>query len=67
MAVPRLEVRDALGERVVALDKMPFLIGRRETNALRLGGSEVSQLWHPEREAGAFHDAEWMGTRNGEW
>jgi serine phosphatase RsbU (regulator of sigma subunit)/pSer/pThr/pTyr-binding forkhead associated (FHA) protein len=43
MAVPRLEVRDALGERVVALDKMPFLIGRRETNALRLGGSEVSR------------------------
>src|SRR5262245_21916592 len=43
MAGPRLEVRDALGERVVALDKMPFLIGRRETNSLRLGGSEVSR------------------------
>jgi len=43
MPVPRLEVRDALGERVVALDKMPFLIGRRETNSLRLGGSEVSR------------------------
>jgi sigma-B regulation protein RsbU (phosphoserine phosphatase) len=43
MAGPRLEVRDALGERVVALDKMPFMIGRRETNALRLGGSEVSR------------------------
>jgi serine phosphatase RsbU (regulator of sigma subunit) len=43
MAGPRLEVRDALGERVVPVDKMPFLIGRRETNALRLGGSEVSR------------------------
>jgi len=38
-----LEVRDALGERVVPIDKMPFMIGRRETNALRLGGSEVSR------------------------
>src|SRR5882762_11919892 len=43
MAGPRLEVRDALGERVVPLDRMPFMIGRRETNALRLGGSEVSR------------------------
>jgi serine phosphatase RsbU (regulator of sigma subunit) len=43
MAGPRLEVRDALGERVVPLDTMPFMIGRRETNALRLGGSEVSR------------------------
>ena len=43
MAVPRLEVRDVLGERVVTLDRMPFTIGRRETNDLRLGGSEVSR------------------------
>ena len=43
MAVPRLEVRDVLGERVVPLDRMPFTIGRRETNDLRLGGSEVSR------------------------
>ena len=43
MAVPRLEVRDVLGERVVSLDHMPFTIGRRETNDLRLGGSEVSR------------------------
>ncbi|HET9369637.1 MAG TPA: SpoIIE family protein phosphatase [Vicinamibacterales bacterium] len=43
MAVPRLEVRDVLGERVVTLDKFPFSIGRRETNDLRLGGSEVSR------------------------
>ncbi len=32
-----------LGERVVTLDRMPFTIGRRETNDLRLGGSEVSR------------------------
>jgi sigma-B regulation protein RsbU (phosphoserine phosphatase) len=43
MAQPRLEVRDVLGERVVTLDRMPFTIGRRETNDLRLGGSEVSR------------------------
>src|SRR5215813_3661461 len=43
MAGPRLEVRDALGERVVSIDRTPFMIGRRETNSLRLGGSEVSR------------------------
>lgn len=43
MGVPRLEVRDVLGERVVTIDKVPFGIGRRETNDLRLGGSEVSR------------------------
>ena len=43
MATPRLEVRDVLGERVVTMDRMPFTIGRRETNDLRLGGSEVSR------------------------
>ncbi len=43
MAPSRLEVRDVLGERVVTLDRLPFTIGRRETNDLRLGGSEVSR------------------------
>jgi serine phosphatase RsbU (regulator of sigma subunit) len=43
MATPRLEVRDVLGERVVSMDRLPFTIGRRETNDLRLGGSEVSR------------------------
>jgi serine phosphatase RsbU (regulator of sigma subunit) len=43
MAGARLEVRDVLGERVVTIDKTPFAIGRRETNDLRLGGSEVSR------------------------
>jgi sigma-B regulation protein RsbU (phosphoserine phosphatase) len=43
MRDPRLEVRDALGQRIVAVDKMPFTIGRRDTNDLRLGGSEVSR------------------------
>src|SRR6185503_7772051 len=43
MPDPRLEVRDVLGERIVVLDRMPFSIGRRETNDLRLGGSEVSR------------------------
>ena len=43
MPSPRLEVRDVLGERVVSMDRWPFTIGRRETNDLRLGGSEVSR------------------------
>jgi sigma-B regulation protein RsbU (phosphoserine phosphatase) len=43
MADVQLEVSDALGTRLVALDKTPFTIGRRESNDLRLGGSEVSR------------------------
>jgi phosphoserine phosphatase RsbU/P len=43
MPVPRVEVRDVLGERVVPIEQTPFTIGRRETNVLRLGGSEVSR------------------------
>jgi sigma-B regulation protein RsbU (phosphoserine phosphatase) len=43
MRDPRLEVRDALGQRVVTIEKTPFAIGRRESNDLRLGGSEVSR------------------------
>jgi serine phosphatase RsbU (regulator of sigma subunit)/pSer/pThr/pTyr-binding forkhead associated (FHA) protein len=43
MPHPRLQVSDVLGERDVTLDHFPFTIGRRETNDLRLGGSEVSR------------------------
>jgi sigma-B regulation protein RsbU (phosphoserine phosphatase) len=43
MPEPRLEVSDALGHRIVTIEKTPFAIGRRETNDLRLGGSEVSR------------------------
>jgi sigma-B regulation protein RsbU (phosphoserine phosphatase) len=43
MGEPRIEVRDVLGERTVRIDRVPFTIGRRETNDLRLGGSEVSR------------------------
>ena len=39
----RLEVTDALGRRIVPIDKEAFGIGRRETNNLRLSGSEVSR------------------------
>jgi serine phosphatase RsbU (regulator of sigma subunit)/pSer/pThr/pTyr-binding forkhead associated (FHA) protein len=38
-----LEVIDALGRRVVPIDKAHYSIGRRETNDLRLSGSEVSR------------------------
>ena len=43
MPEARLEVNDALGERVVSIAKPQFEIGRRETNDLRLAGSEVSR------------------------
>lgn len=39
----RLDVADTLGTRVVLVDHTPFTIGRRETNDLRLNGSEVSR------------------------
>jgi serine phosphatase RsbU (regulator of sigma subunit) len=39
----RLEVTDALGRRLVPIDKPVFAIGRRDTNDLRLAGSEVSR------------------------
>src|SRR3954469_3369429 len=39
----RLGVTDALGRRIVPIAKEAFGIGRRETNDLRLAGSEVSR------------------------
>src|SRR5262245_36667416 len=43
MPAARLEVTDALGRRIVPIAKEAFGIGRRETNDLRLAGSEVSR------------------------
>ncbi|MGH9412089.1 MAG: SpoIIE family protein phosphatase [Vicinamibacterales bacterium] len=43
MPEARLEVTDALGRRIVPINKETFGIGRRETNDLRLAGSEVSR------------------------
>ena len=43
MSDARLEVTDALGRRIVPISKQSFEIGRRETNDLRLAGSEVSR------------------------
>lgn len=39
----RLEVTDALGRRIVPVDKPSFAIGRRSGNDLRLVGSDVSR------------------------
>jgi serine phosphatase RsbU (regulator of sigma subunit) len=39
----RLEVLDALGTRSVLVEQTPYSIGRRDTNDLRLSGSEVSR------------------------
>jgi len=41
--VAHLDVKDASGDRRVTLSPMPFSIGRRETNQLRLTGGEVSR------------------------
>lgn len=43
MPAARLDVTDALGQRTVTIDKTNFHIGRRDTNDLRLAGSEVSR------------------------
>ena len=43
MSDARLEVTDALGRRIVPISRNQFEIGRRETNDLRLAGSEVSR------------------------
>lgn len=43
MLEARLEVTDALGRRTVPIDKPQFAIGRRDTNDLRLAGSEISR------------------------
>ncbi len=43
MSEARLEVTDAMGRRLVPIAKPAFGIGRRETNDLRLAGSEVSR------------------------
>ena len=43
MADARLEVTDGLVQKVVTIGKSQFAIGRRETNDLRLNGSEVSR------------------------
>jgi serine phosphatase RsbU (regulator of sigma subunit) len=43
MTTARLEVTEALGQRSVAIDKVCYRMGRRDTNDLKLGGSEVSR------------------------
>jgi len=43
MSVGRLEVTDALGRRLVPLEKPVFSIGRRSGNDLQLVGSDVSR------------------------
>ena len=55
MADGRLEVTDALGRRVIHIDKPVFSVGRRSGNDLQLVGSDVSRD-HAEiaTESGAF-------------
>ena len=43
MSIARLEVTEALGQRSVTIDKPSYRIGRRDTNDLKLTGSEVSR------------------------
>ena len=43
MSDPRLEVSDTLGRRIVTIEKVPFLIGRRVGSNLHLPSAEVSR------------------------
>ena len=43
MSEPRLEVSDTLGRRIVTIEKVPFLIGRRVGSDLHLPSAEVSR------------------------
>jgi serine phosphatase RsbU (regulator of sigma subunit) len=43
MPEARFEISDALGHRVVPIDKDPFTIGRRTGNDLRLVGADISR------------------------
>jgi serine phosphatase RsbU (regulator of sigma subunit)/pSer/pThr/pTyr-binding forkhead associated (FHA) protein len=60
-----LEVIDALGRRVVPIDRQPFNIGRRETNDLRLAGSEVSRDHAEISEQGGRFTLRDKGSRYG--
>src|SRR3954464_8636519 len=42
--VPRLVITDALGRRVVNIDKPLFTIGRRSETDLRLRGADISRV-----------------------
>src|SRR5881396_2070154 len=42
--VPRLVITDALGRRIVPLDKPLFSIGRRSETDLRLPGADISRV-----------------------
>jgi serine phosphatase RsbU (regulator of sigma subunit) len=43
-AAPRLVVTDALGRRIVNIDKPLFVIGRRTETDLRLSGADISRV-----------------------
>src|SRR5712675_3765086 len=42
--VPRLVITDALGRRIVTIDKPLFTIGRRSETDLRLSGADISRV-----------------------
>ena len=42
--IPRLVVTDALGRRIVNIDKPLFSIGRRSETDLRLPGADISRV-----------------------
>ncbi|HEY7292974.1 MAG TPA: SpoIIE family protein phosphatase [Vicinamibacterales bacterium] len=54
-SVPRLVITDALGRRIVPIDKPLFVIGRRTETDLRLAGADISRV-HAEitLEQGAY-------------
>ena len=61
----RLEVTDALGRRVVVLDKAAFTIGRRSANDLQLTGTDVSRDHAEILQADGRHLVRDRGSRCG--
>ncbi|MCY4025884.1 MAG: SpoIIE family protein phosphatase [Acidobacteria bacterium] len=65
MAEPHLEVTDVTGQRTVAVDKLPFRLGRGAGNDLLLTSGEVSRMHAEIVAAGEGYAIRDCGSRHG--
>ena len=65
MAEPQLEVTDGTGHRTVAVDKLPFRVGRGAGNDLLLTSGEVSRVHAEIVAAGEGYAIRDCGSRHG--
>ena len=65
MAEPQLEVTEATGQRTVAVDKLPFRLGRGAGNDLLLASGEVSRVHAEIVAAGEGYAIRDCGSRHG--